>query len=74
MNTWPADHKGPMLVYMANCGDSCDNFDGSGNVWFKVSSEGLIDAASFYWGSDKLIGKETRGLKSSRRISRLANT
>ncbi|KEP46375.1 glycoside hydrolase family 61 protein [Rhizoctonia solani 123E] len=57
MNTWPADHKGPMLVYMANCGDSCDNFDGSGNVWFKVSSEGLIDAASFYWGSDKLIAQ-----------------
>ncbi|KAH7338740.1 glycosyl hydrolase family 61-domain-containing protein, partial [Rhizoctonia solani] len=57
MNTWPADHKGPMQVYMANCGDSCDNFDGSGNVWFKVSSEGLIDASSFYWGSDKLIAQ-----------------
>ncbi|CAE6506152.1 unnamed protein product [Rhizoctonia solani] len=57
MNTWPADHKGPMQVYMANCGDSCDNFDGSGNVWFKVSSEGLIDASSFYWASDKLIAQ-----------------
>ncbi|KDN41295.1 hypothetical protein RSAG8_07564, partial [Rhizoctonia solani AG-8 WAC10335] len=57
MNTWPADHKGPMQVYMANCGDSCDNFDGAGNVWFKVSSEGLLDPASFYWGSDKLVSQ-----------------
>ncbi|KAJ1302563.1 hypothetical protein OPQ81_002880 [Rhizoctonia solani] len=57
MNTWPADHKGPVQVYMANCGDSCDNFDGSGNVWFKVSSEGLLDAGSFYWASDKLISQ-----------------
>ncbi|CAE7066666.1 unnamed protein product [Rhizoctonia solani] len=57
MNTWPADHKGPLQVYMANCGDSCDNFDGSGNVWFKVSSEGLTDPAAFYWGSDKLIAQ-----------------
>ncbi|CUA77705.1 hypothetical protein RSOLAG22IIIB_12776 [Rhizoctonia solani] len=57
MNTWPADHKGSMQVYMASCGDNCDSFDGSGNVWFKVSSEGLIDASSFYWGSDKLISQ-----------------
>ncbi|KAF8753930.1 Glycosyl hydrolase family 61 [Rhizoctonia solani] len=57
MNTWPADHKGPVTVYMANCGDSCDNFDGSGNKWYKLSSEGLIDAGSFYWASDKLISQ-----------------
>ncbi|KAG8690098.1 hypothetical protein FRC11_013848 [Ceratobasidium sp. 423] len=57
MNTWPSDHKGPMQVYMANCGDNCDNFDGSGNVWFKVSSVGLINAGSFTWGSDKLISQ-----------------
>ncbi|CAE6433707.1 unnamed protein product [Rhizoctonia solani] len=57
MNTWPSDHKGPLQVYMANCGDSCDSFDGSGNVWFKVSSQGLLDAASFTWASDKLISQ-----------------
>ncbi|CCO32147.1 Cellulose-growth-specific protein [Rhizoctonia solani AG-1 IB] len=55
MNTWPADHKGPVTVYMANCGDNCDNYDGSGNSWFKVGGDGLIDAGSFRWGSDKLI-------------------
>ncbi|CAE6458709.1 unnamed protein product [Rhizoctonia solani] len=57
MNTWPADHKGPVTVYMANCGGSCDNFDGSGNVWYKVSEEGLIDSSSFTWASDKLISQ-----------------
>ncbi|QRW22113.1 glycoside hydrolase family 61 protein [Rhizoctonia solani] len=57
MNTWPADHKGPVTVYMANCGDSCDSFDGSGNKWYKLSSEGLIDAPKFYWASDKLISQ-----------------
>ncbi|KAG8723965.1 Esterase/lipase/thioesterase [Ceratobasidium sp. 395] len=41
---WPADHKGPVSVYMANCNGDCDSFDGSGASWFKVSSEGLIDA------------------------------
>ncbi|KAB5588934.1 hypothetical protein CTheo_7622 [Ceratobasidium theobromae] len=55
MNRWPDDHKGPVSVYMANCGGDCDSFNGSGNVWFKLSSQGLIDAASFQWASDKLI-------------------
>ncbi|KAG9121321.1 Esterase/lipase/thioesterase [Ceratobasidium sp. 392] len=55
MNTWPADHKGPIQVYMANCNGNCDDFDGSGPAWFKVSSQGLVDASKFIWGSDKLI-------------------
>lgn len=55
MNRWPDDHKGPVSVYMANCNGDCDSFDGSGNSWFKISSEGLIDASKFFWASDKLI-------------------
>jgi hypothetical protein len=41
--------------YWIDCGDDCENFSGSGNDWFKLSSTGLIDAASFTWASDKLI-------------------
>ncbi|KAG9100516.1 Esterase/lipase/thioesterase [Ceratobasidium sp. UAMH 11750] len=55
MNRWPDDHKGPVQVYMANCNGDCDAFDGSGPVWFKVSSQGLVDASKFFWASDKLI-------------------
>ncbi|KAG8740917.1 Esterase/lipase/thioesterase [Ceratobasidium sp. 414] len=55
MNRWPADHKGPVQVYMANCNGNCNAFDGSGAVWFKISSQGLIDATQFFWASDKLI-------------------
>ena len=29
---WP-HNIGPTVVWMANCGGSCANFDGSGNVW-----------------------------------------
>jgi hypothetical protein len=54
-------HKGPINVYLADCGASCDGFDGSsGKVWFKIAETGLItapDAAGNggYWASDKLM-------------------
>ncbi|RDL42041.1 Uncharacterized protein BP5553_02020 [Venustampulla echinocandica] len=44
-NVWPdgwhhAD--GPLFAYMAACpGDSCEGFDGSGAVWFKINQLGL---------------------------------
>ncbi|KAF8314454.1 glycoside hydrolase, partial [Clavulina sp. PMI_390] len=53
-NTWPADHVGPVTVYMANCGGNCMTFNPTkGNVWFKIdeysiNSQGL-------WGTLKLI-------------------
>lgn len=28
--------EGPVTVYMAKCPGSCADFDGSGNVWFKI--------------------------------------
>jgi hypothetical protein len=38
--------NGPMLAYMAACpGNSCDGFDGSGAVWFKINQEGLLPDA-----------------------------
>jgi hypothetical protein len=40
-NPWP-HNIGPVTVYMANCGGNCANFDGSGNVWFKINAVGLV--------------------------------
>lgn len=40
-NPWPHD-IGPMVVWMANCGGDCSDFDGSGNVWFKIDQVGLV--------------------------------
>ncbi|KFY36120.1 hypothetical protein V494_05302 [Pseudogymnoascus sp. VKM F-4513 (FW-928)] len=44
-NVWP--HSiGPVLAYMAACpGDSCEGFDGSGDVWFKIGQVGLSPEA-----------------------------
>lgn len=43
--------KGPFLTYLARCpGDSCEGFDGSGDVWFKIDQAGL-----------KSEGKDLRG-------------
>ncbi|OBT64607.1 hypothetical protein VE03_06381 [Pseudogymnoascus sp. 23342-1-I1] len=44
-NVWP--HSiGPILAYMAACpGDSCEGFDGSGDVWFKIGQLGLSPEA-----------------------------
>lgn len=44
-NVWP--HSiGPILAYMAACpGDSCEGFDGSGDVWFKIDQVGLSPEA-----------------------------
>lgn len=37
---------GPLLVYMARCpGESCENFDGKGAVWFKIAQYGLAPDA-----------------------------
>ncbi|KAG8779537.1 Esterase/lipase/thioesterase [Ceratobasidium sp. 428] len=55
MNRWPDDHHGPVQVYMANCNGDCDTFSGTGAVWFKLSSQGLVDATQFVWATDKLI-------------------
>jgi len=53
-NRWPDDHKGPITVWMANCGASCTNFNPStGNVWFKIEEATL--GADGLWPTDKLI-------------------
>ncbi|RDL39846.1 Uncharacterized protein BP5553_04186 [Venustampulla echinocandica] len=48
-DSWPNDwnhSEGPMLAYMAACpGESCEGFDGSGKVWFKIDQTGLAPSA-----------------------------
>ena len=40
---WPESHQGPIITYMARCGDKgCQNFQSNGKpVWFKVAEDGL---------------------------------
>ncbi|TVY82170.1 Cellulose-growth-specific protein [Lachnellula suecica] len=51
---------GPLLAYMARCpGESCEGFDGSGAVWFKIAQYGLQPSATTLegpWWQWDLIG------------------
>lgn len=53
---WP-HNIGPMVVWMANCGGNCADFDGSGNVWFKINQVGLVSGtlSKGLWGSGQMI-------------------
>ncbi|KAI0883087.1 carbohydrate-binding module family 1 protein [Annulohypoxylon maeteangense] len=56
-NTWPESHKGPMIDYLAPCGDSCETVDKETLEFFKIDEVGLLDdtTAPGNWGSDVLI-------------------
>ncbi|KAF3068337.1 Endoglucanase-4 [Daldinia childiae] len=56
-NGWPESHKGPVLDYLASCGDSCETVDKDTLRFFKINQAGLIDGskAPGLWGSDQLI-------------------
>ncbi|KAJ9659429.1 hypothetical protein H2198_003158 [Neophaeococcomyces mojaviensis] len=56
-NTWPDSHKGPMLDYLAPCGDDCTTVDKTGLQFTKIEESGLIDGTSNpqHWASDDLI-------------------
>ncbi|KAL6710979.1 hypothetical protein ACN47E_006854 [Coniothyrium glycines] len=43
-------------VYMAKCPGSCDSFDGSGKVWFKVYAQGLVSGTqnAGIWAGDAI--------------------
>ncbi|GJJ06953.1 hypothetical protein Clacol_001150 [Clathrus columnatus] len=45
-----AGHKGPVQVYMAKAPTTASAFDGSGTVWTKVYSQGLINSTT--WATD----------------------
>ncbi|GAB1520025.1 hypothetical protein RhiTH_003098 [Rhizoctonia solani] len=45
-------HKGPVQVYIAKAPSTAASFDGSGTVWTKIYSSGLISASSQTWATD----------------------
>ncbi|KAH6842963.1 glycosyl hydrolase family 61-domain-containing protein [Chaetomium sp. MPI-CAGE-AT-0009] len=57
-DTWPESHHGPVIDYLANCGDAgCEKVEKTSLEFFKIAEAGLIDGtnAPGVWASDKLI-------------------
>ena len=56
-NTWPDDHHGPVITYLANCNGSCADVDKTALQFFKIDAGGLIDDSEIpgTWATDKLI-------------------
>ncbi|KAI0391855.1 lytic polysaccharide monooxygenase [Xylariaceae sp. FL0594] len=62
-NGWPNSHKGPVIDYLASCGEGqpCEEVDKDDLRFFKISQYGLIDAANDtfgpggVWATDLLI-------------------
>ncbi|KAI9150224.1 Endoglucanase-4 [Paramyrothecium foliicola] len=46
-DTWPDSHKGPIIDYLASCGDAgCETVDKTALEFFKISEKGLIDGSA----------------------------
>jgi hypothetical protein len=56
-STWPTDHHGPVITYLANCNGNCASADKTALEFFKIDAGGLIDnsAVPGTWASDELI-------------------
>ncbi|KAJ5444028.1 endoglucanase-4 precursor [Penicillium daleae] len=56
-STWPDDHHGPVITYMANCNGNCSDVDKTTLEFFKIDAGGLISDATVpgTWASDQLI-------------------
>ncbi|KAJ5689628.1 hypothetical protein N7462_004020 [Penicillium macrosclerotiorum] len=59
-NTWPDDHHGPVITYLANCNGSCADVDKTALAFFKIDAGGLIndDTVPGTWASDNLIDND----------------
>ncbi|KAL1584673.1 hypothetical protein WHR41_06880 [Cladosporium halotolerans] len=57
-NTWPESHHGPVIDYLAKCPGDCTAVDKESLKFFKLDAQGVIDAASNQWATDKLIGDD----------------
>ncbi|GJC98597.1 endoglucanase-4 [Colletotrichum higginsianum] len=53
-DTWPESHKGPVIDYLASCGDDCSTVDKTSLEFFKIQEAGLTSGS---WASDELIAK-----------------
>ncbi|KAK6083350.1 glycosyl hydrolase family 61 protein [Seiridium cupressi] len=56
-NTWPDSHHGPVINYLASCGDDCTTVDKTTLEFFKFAESGLITGSSSggTWATDELI-------------------
>ncbi|TGJ82171.1 hypothetical protein E0Z10_g6601 [Xylaria hypoxylon] len=62
-NGWPMSHKGPVIDYLASCGDNrpCEKVDKNDLSFFKISELGLLDGGNTtlgpggLWATDLLI-------------------
>ncbi|KAJ5999300.1 endoglucanase-4 precursor [Penicillium sp. IBT 35674x] len=56
-NTWPDDHHGPVITYLANCNGSCTDVDKVDLAFFKIDAGGLINDTVIpgTWATDELI-------------------
>ncbi|KIW21110.1 hypothetical protein PV08_01689 [Exophiala spinifera] len=54
---WPESHHGPMIDYLASCGDDCTTVDKSQLKFNKIDEAGLVNGspAPGKWASDDMI-------------------
>lgn len=54
---WPDSHHGPVMDYLADCGDSCEAVDKTKLEFFKIDGVGLVDDSEVpgTFGDDQLI-------------------
>ncbi|EHY59340.1 hypothetical protein HRR83_001386 [Exophiala dermatitidis] len=54
---WPESHHGPMLDYLASCGDDCTTVDKTKLLFNKIDEAGLVDGSTppGHWASDDMI-------------------
>jgi lytic cellulose monooxygenase (C1-hydroxylating) len=62
-NSWPESHKGPVLDYLASCGDAdCSTVDKTTLKFFKFNEKGIVDGtvgSNGLWAADD-ISEATR--------------
>lgn len=56
-STWPDDHHGPVITYLARCDGDCADVDKTTLEFFKIDAGGLISDSLIpgIWATDKLI-------------------
>ncbi|KAF3911020.1 Endoglucanase-4 [Arthrobotrys entomopaga] len=55
-NKWPEDHRGPIITWLAECGNSgCSNVNPAKLKWFKIEEAGLVPGSNTKWAPDILI-------------------
>lgn len=63
---WSQGHRGPIMTYIAPCGDDCTTVDTASLKWTKIAEEGLVSGTANVngvWATDKL--RENGGVVSA---------